>query len=70
MVVEHSLTSEMASAIQVYLDGGRGRSLSGLARRSSVAYSTVRRIYQGTNQVSAHTALAVSEVIMSIPERL
>ena len=70
MVDEQQLLSDLVKAISQWVDGDRGRSLSSLARRSQVAYSTVRRIAQNESTPHPYSALAISEIVMSVPERL
>jgi transcriptional regulator with XRE-family HTH domain len=70
MVDEQSLLKDLVDAISTWLEGGRGRSLSGLARRCQVAYSTIRRIAQGESTPHPYTALAISEIIMSTAQRV
>lgn len=70
MVDEQQLLKDLVDAISVWLEGGRGRSLSSLARRCHVAYSTIRRIAQNESTPHPYTALAISEVIMTTKERI
>ena len=70
MLDDSNLTMDLAQSIHDYLEGGRGRSLSSLAKRSNVAYSTIRRIAQNESQASPHTALAIVDVILPIEERM
>lgn len=70
MVNEQALLSDLVDAIQAWSTSGRNRSLSGLARRTSVAYSTIRRIAQGESVPHPYTALAISEVVMNAQQRI
>jgi transcriptional regulator with XRE-family HTH domain len=70
MVNEQALLSDLVAAIQTWLQGSRSRSLSSLARRTNVAYSTIRRIAQNESVPHPYTALAIAEVIMSVPQRI
>lgn len=70
MIDEQSLLRDLVAAISKWLEGGRGRSLSSLARRCNVAYSTIRRIAQNESTPHPYTALAISDVVMSTDERL
>ncbi len=70
MVDEQKLLADLVDAISRWLDGGRGRSLSGLARRCNVAYSTIRRIAQNESTPHPYTALAISEIVMSTDQRI
>ncbi|RYZ63400.1 MAG: XRE family transcriptional regulator, partial [Proteobacteria bacterium] len=70
MVNEQALLSDLVDAINTWIDGNRSRSLSGLARRTGVAYSTIRRIAQNESVPHPYTALSISEVVMSTGQRL
>lgn len=70
MVNEQALLADLVDAINAWMEGGRGRSLSGLARRTGVAYSTIRRIAQNESVPHPYTALAISEVVMATHPRL
>ncbi|RYZ79064.1 MAG: hypothetical protein EOP04_28465, partial [Proteobacteria bacterium] len=70
MVNERALLADLVDAIQVWSTSSKSRTLSGLARRTSVAYSTIRRIAQGESAPHPYTALAISEVVMSTQQRL
>ncbi|RYZ81328.1 MAG: XRE family transcriptional regulator [Proteobacteria bacterium] len=70
MVNEQALLADLVDAINAWMEGGRGRSLSGLARRTGVAYSTIRRIAQNESVPHPYTALAISEVVMLTHPRL
>ena len=70
MVNEQALLADLVNAIQAWQSGNRGRSLSGLARRTSVAYSTIRRIAQNESVPHPYTALSISEIVMDTPQRL
>lgn len=70
MVDEQNLLKDLVDSISTWLDGGRGRSLSGLSRRCNVAYSTVRRIAQNESTPHPYTALAISEVVMGTKQRI
>lgn len=70
MVNEQALLADLVDAIQAWSASSRNRSLSGLARRTSVAYSTIRRIAQGESVPHPYTALAISEVVMNTQQRL
>jgi len=70
MVDEHNLLKDLVDAIGLWLEGGKGRSLSGLARRCDVAYSTIRRIAQAESTPHPYTALAISEIVMSTSQRI
>ncbi|MBC7660916.1 MAG: hypothetical protein H7249_14565 [Chitinophagaceae bacterium] len=70
MVNEQALLSDLVSAINAWTQGNRGRSLSGLARRTSVAYSTIRRIAQNESVPHPYTALSIAEVVMTTQQRL
>ena len=70
MVDEQSLLKDLVDAISSWLEGGKGRSLSGLARRCDVAYSTIRRIAQAESTPHPYTALAISELVMTTSQRI
>jgi hypothetical protein len=70
MVNEQALLADLVDAIQTWLASSKSRTLSGLARRTSVAYSTIRRIAQGESAPHPYTALAISEVVMTTQQRL
>lgn len=70
MVDEQSLLKDLVDAISSWLEGGRGRSLSALARRCDVAYSTIRRIAQAESTPHPYTALAISEIVMTTSQRI
>lgn len=70
MVNEQALLADLVDAINAWMEGGRGRSLSGLARRTGVAYSTIRRIAQNESVPHPYTALAISEIVMATQPRL
>ncbi len=70
MVNEQALLADLVDAINAWLAGNRGRSLSGLARRTNVAYSTIRRIAQNESVPHPYTALSISEVVMNTSQRL
>ncbi|RYZ54233.1 MAG: hypothetical protein EOP07_16335 [Proteobacteria bacterium] len=70
MVNEQALLADLVGAINAWMQGSRSRSLSGLARRTNVAYSTIRRIAQNESVPHPYTALSISEVVMSTQERL
>ncbi len=70
MVNEQALLADLVDAINAWMQGSRSRSLSGLARRTSVAYSTIRRIAQNESVPHPYTALSISEVVMTTQQRL
>lgn len=70
MVNEQALLADLVAAIQTWLQGSRSRSLSSLARRTNVAYSTIRRIAQNESVPHPYTALAIAEVVLSVPQRI
>ncbi len=70
MVNEQALLADLVEAIQAWTASSRNRTLSGLARRTSVAYSTIRRIAQGESSPHPYTALSISEVVMNTNQRL
>ncbi len=70
MVNEQALLADLVDAINAWTEGSRNRSLSGLARRTGVAYSTIRRIAQNESVPHPYTALAISEVVMSLQQRI
>lgn len=70
MVNEQALLADLVAAIQAWLQGSRSRSLSSLARRTNVAYSTIRRIAQNESVPHPYTALAIAEVVLSVPQRV
>ncbi|RYZ55598.1 MAG: XRE family transcriptional regulator [Proteobacteria bacterium] len=70
MVNEQALLTDLVDAINAWTEGSRSRSLSGLARRTGVAYSTIRRIAQNESVPHPYTALAISEVVMTTLQRL
>lgn len=70
MVNEQALLEDLVDAINAWTMSRRNRSLSGLARRTNVAYSTIRRIAQGESSPHPYTALSISEVVMDTKQRL
>ncbi|SME96449.1 hypothetical protein [Pseudobacteriovorax antillogorgiicola] len=70
MVDEQSLLKDLVDAISNWLEGGRGRSLSSLSRRCNIAYSTIRRIAQNESTPHPYSALSISEVVMTTPQRI
>ena len=70
MVNEQALLTDLVDAINAWTQGNRTRSLSGLARRTNVAYSTIRRIAQNESMPHPYTALSISEVVMTAQQRL
>jgi len=70
MVNEQALLADLVDAINAWMQASRSRSLSGLARRTSVAYSTIRRIAQNESVPHPYTALSISEVVMTTQQRL
>jgi transcriptional regulator with XRE-family HTH domain len=70
MVNEQALLADLVDAINAWLQGNRNRSLSSLSRRCNIAYSTIRRIAQNESIPHPYSALAISEVVMSVPQRL
>jgi hypothetical protein len=70
MVNEQALLADLVDAINAWLSGNKSRSLSSLSRRTNVAYSTIRRIAQNESVPHPYTALAISEVIMTLPQRV
>jgi len=70
MVNEQALLTDLVDAINAWTEGSRSRSLSGLARRTGVAYSTIRRIAQNESVPHPYTALSISEVVMTTQQRL
>ena len=70
MIDEQSLLKDLVNAISSWLEGGRGRGLSGLSRRCNIAYSTIRRIAQNESTPHPYTALAISEVVMGTQQRI
>ncbi len=70
MVNEQALLADLVDAINAWLQGNKSRSLSALARRTNVAYSTIRRIAQNESVPHPYTALAIAEVVMSVPQRV
>ncbi|MCX6129313.1 MAG: hypothetical protein NTX25_09665 [Proteobacteria bacterium] len=70
MVNEQALLADLVEAINTWLQTGKNRSLSGLARRTHVAYSTIRRIAQNESVPHPYTALAIAEITMSLPQRI
>lgn len=63
-----SITHILRQFIDQWLEGKEKRSLSMLARRSKVSYSTLRRIMEGETSSSAETALKIADVIMTDSE--
>lgn len=70
MVNEQALLADLVDAINAWMQVSRSRSLSGLARRTSVAYSTIRRIAQNESVPHPYTALSISEVVMTTAQRV
>ncbi|HYX32658.1 MAG TPA: hypothetical protein VE954_06060 [Oligoflexus sp.] len=70
MVNENALLDDLIQAIEAWLGGNKNRSLSSLSRRSRIAYSTIRRIVQNKSAPHPFTALAIVEVILTVPERV
>ena len=70
MISENELLADLVDAIDRYLEGSKSRSLSSLARRSNVAYSTIRRIAQRESIPHPFTALAICEIVMPTRDRL
>ncbi len=67
---EKELMKDVIAAVELWLAGGKHRSLSGLAKRCNVAYSTVRRIMQNESAPHPYTVLAMLDVIMPVNERV
>jgi transcriptional regulator with XRE-family HTH domain len=70
MVNEQALLADLVDAINAWLSGNKSRSLSGLARRTNVAYSTIRRIAQNESVPHPYTALSIAEIVMTVPQRV
>lgn len=70
LVNEQALLGDLVAAIEAWVQGGRNRSLSGLARKTNVAYSTIRRIAQNESVPHPYTALSIVEVVLPAQERL
>ncbi len=70
MVDDQELLKDLVNAISAWIEGGRGRSLSALARRCSIAYSTIRRIAQHESTPHPYTALAICEIVMATEQRV
>lgn len=55
--------ADLSSYIDAYLSGSKTRSLMGLATKSGVAYTTIRRMLQCEQNPSLSTALSVMQVV-------
>ena len=65
-----SLTQDLALSIQKYLEGNKRRSLSGLAKRSGIAYSTIRRIANQETHATSQSTLAIIDITLEINEKI
>jgi len=70
MVNEQALLTDLVEATNAWLQGNKSRSLSGLSRRTNVAYSTIRRIAQNESVPHPYTALSIAEIVMTVPQRV
>ncbi len=70
MVDEKLLLEELVQAINTWMLGNKNRSLSSLARKANVAYSTIRRIAQNESVPHPYTALAIAEVVYTVDQRI
>lgn len=70
MVNEDALFSDLTAAIHSWLQAGRNRSLSALARRTGIAYSTIRRVAQNESAPHPYTALSIADVVMPTSQRI
>ncbi len=68
--MSHSLLTDLTASIEKWIAGNKSRNLSSLSRKTKVAYSTIRRIMQHEVEPSIVSALAISDVIMTVDEKL
>ena len=68
--MSHSLLTDLTTSIEKWMAGNKSRNLSSLSRKTKVAYSTIRRIMQHEVEPSIVSALAISDVIMTVDEKL
>ncbi|RYZ90788.1 MAG: hypothetical protein EOP04_02795 [Proteobacteria bacterium] len=67
---DHELMKDLDHVISRWLDFGKNRSMSVLARRSGVAYSTIRRLAQSGSVPSANSVLAIIRIVLERKERI
>ena len=64
------LVFALQNEIRMWLEGGRNRSLKGLAKKSGLGYSTIRRIESGEAQPQPHTAMKIVRVTRESAEQI
>ena len=68
----HAAAVELAEALQKYFDNGGGPSLSALAKRTGVPYSTLRRFIKGEmeSKPEAENVVALVDAIMTNTDKV
>lgn len=68
--MQQDLINDLKGIIDRYIDGHRSRSLSTLARKSGVAYTTLRRFAQREGQPTAEPVLRIVGAVLETEEKL